>query len=63
MRVITDRDACDSYGQCMLNAPDVFTQDDDGKVVLLVAEPTADQEKEVLSAVDACPMQALRVEA
>ncbi|MGN0120061.1 MAG: ferredoxin, partial [Streptomyces albidoflavus] len=39
MRVTVDSEQCVGAGQCVLNAPEVFDQDDDGVVVLLRAEP------------------------
>ena len=39
MTIIADRSACIGSGMCVLTAPDVFDQDDEGLVVLLTAEP------------------------
>ncbi|MFE3743374.1 ferredoxin [Streptomyces sp. NPDC059134] len=42
MRVTVDQESCVGAGQCVLNAPDVFDQDDDGFVVLLNEAPGAE---------------------
>lgn len=52
---------CISAGNCVLAAPKVFDQDDDGIVVLLVDPvPEAEQER-ARDAVNLCPATALRV--
>ena len=38
MRVAANRDVCIGAGLCMLNAPAVFDQDDDGIVVVLTED-------------------------
>lgn len=61
MRIDADRDACISAGNCVMSAPEVFDQDDDGIVVLL-ADPVPDAEHEhAREAVKLCPAQALKV--
>lgn len=60
MRVNADREVCCSSGMCALTAPEVFDQDDaDGRVVVRVAEPSADQEAAAREAVELCPSGAL----
>jgi len=49
---------CIGAGMCVLTAPDVFDQDDEGLVVLLTAEPA---DPAALAAVPLCPSGALRV--
>ncbi|BBY18044.1 ferredoxin [Mycolicibacterium litorale] len=61
MKIEADRDACISAGNCVMSAPEVFDQDDDGIVVLL-ADPVPDGELEnARAAVRLCPASALRV--
>jgi ferredoxin len=61
--VTVDQDKCVSSGQCVLNAGDIFDQrDDDGVVVLLVAEPGTDQSEETRKAAAACPALAIHIE-
>jgi len=61
MRVTADRDVCIGAGICVLTAPDVFDQSDDGLVALVEAPGTADAEA-VRAAVKLCPSGALRLE-
>jgi ferredoxin len=63
MRVTADQDKCVSSGQCVLNATEVFDQrDEDGVVVLLIAEPSADQTDNIRRAAAACPALAIDIE-
>ncbi|MFE9318320.1 ferredoxin [Streptomyces albidoflavus] len=55
MRVTVDSEQCVGAGQCVLNAPGVFDQDDDGVVVLLRAEPDERDHEAVRTAGDLCP--------
>jgi ferredoxin len=61
VRVDADRDACISAGNCVMTADEVFDQDDDGIVVVLVPEVSADDEAKVREAVKLCPASALRL--
>ncbi|MBJ7384451.1 MAG: ferredoxin [Mycolicibacterium sp.] len=61
MRVEADRDACISAGNCVMTAGEIFDQDDDGIVVVLAAEVSADDEAKVREAVKLCPASALRL--
>jgi ferredoxin len=61
VRVDADRDACISAGNCVMTAGEVFDQDDDGIVVVLVPEVSADDEARVREAVKLCPASALRL--
>lgn len=58
-RITADRDACVGAGQCVMLAPAVFDQDDDGIVVVLVAQPEADLVGTARDAVALCPARAL----
>lgn len=61
MRIAVERDRCVAAGQCVLVAPDVFDQnEDDGLVILLDAEPVG-QDEAVHKAAQLCPAQAIRV--
>ena len=63
MKVIVDQAACVSSGQCVRNAAEVFDQnDDDGVVVLLLEHPPADLAGKVRAAAAACPARAIHVE-
>ncbi|MCW2513177.1 MAG: ferredoxin [Mycobacterium sp.] len=63
MKVTVDRDRCVSSGMCVMNAAEVFDQnDDDGVVVLLVEEPAAEFEQDTRKAAAACPALAIHLE-
>lgn len=62
MRVLVDYDKCCGAGQCVMIAPKVFDQRDDGIVVLLDETPPPEQSKAVREAVTVCPGAALRLE-
>jgi ferredoxin len=56
MKVTVDRERCVASGQCVLAAPDVFDQDqNDGVVILLNDNPGPDQYDAVRLAVQMCP--------
>ncbi|MBE4734227.1 MULTISPECIES: ferredoxin [Streptomyces] len=63
MKITVDEPKCCGAGQCVLVAPDVFDQrDEDGIVVLLDAEPPADQHFAVREAAQVCPAAAILIE-
>ncbi|MGA8116573.1 MAG: (4Fe-4S)-binding protein [Actinocatenispora sp.] len=61
MKVTADRDVCIGAGMCLVTAPAVFDQDDDGIVTPLVEEVGADDAEPARRAVELCPSGALRV--
>ncbi|AEW98142.1 MULTISPECIES: ferredoxin [Streptomycetaceae] len=62
MKITLDADKCCAAGQCVLVAPEVFDQrDEDGVVVLLDAEPPADQHDAVREAATICPAAVIQV--
>ena len=63
MKVTVDKDKCIGSGQCVLAAPDVFDQqEEDGIVVLLNPNPPADLAEDVRQAAAVCPALAITVE-
>ncbi|MFE5918098.1 ferredoxin [Streptomyces sp. NPDC056468] len=55
-----DRERCIGAGMCALTAPEVFDQDpDDGRVLLLHAEPSTAQLAAARMAVGVCPSGAI----
>ena len=60
-RVRVDMNLCQSHGECVYVAPDIFELGDDD--VLRWREQISDDEREVAQeAADACPMLAIRLE-
>ena len=63
MRVQVDEDRCIGTGQCVFAAPDVFDQDDEyGVVVLLDENPPRELHADVRDAAHACPGRAIAVD-
>ncbi|MFI5910034.1 ferredoxin [Dactylosporangium sp. NPDC051541] len=63
MKVSADTGVCVSSGMCVMHAPEVFDQrEDDAVVVVLLAEPPAEQRDAVRQAVLGCPSGALAIE-
>jgi ferredoxin len=60
-RVELDEPRCVASGLCVLAAPDVFDQRDDGIAVVLVEELTDDLLDDAREAVTICPAAALRL--
>ena len=61
MHVEGNKDICVGAGMCVLTAPEVFDQDDDGIVTVLQPEPGADEESAVRQAATLCPSGAVKV--
>jgi ferredoxin len=59
MRISVDRDLCQSHGQCVFAAPEVFSFDDDNLVYAHTAEESV--RDAVVKAAAACPVQAIRI--
>ncbi|WP_030671840.1 ferredoxin [Streptomyces sp. NRRL B-1347] len=62
MRITIDTDRCIGAGQCVLTAPGVFTQDDDGFSELLPGRTDGAGDPMLKEAARACPVQAITVE-
>jgi ferredoxin len=60
--VIVDQDACICSGQCVLAAPAVFDQSDEGFVLLLDDDPPAELSEDVREAAATCPALAITVQ-
>lgn len=61
MRVVVDTDRCIAAGQCVRIDPDVFDQDDDGIVALLVDHSDPSQQSSLQLAVSSCPSGAIEL--
>ncbi len=59
MRVRVDRDLCESNGECVRIAPEVFELGDDDRLRILLERPPAALRERVERAVRRCPKQAL----
>ena len=63
MKVTVDQDKCASSGNCVMHAPELFDQrDDDGVVVLLNENPSAEQAGNARKAAAGCPALAIDIE-
>lgn len=62
MRVVVNRNLCESFGVCTGVAPEVFELGDDDILVILDECPPAELRPEVEEAVRLCPKQALSIE-
>ena len=60
IKIEVDMDLCQHYGQCVFEAPNLFSLNDDGKLDYH-AEADDSERDNVESAVDVCPMQAIRI--
>jgi ferredoxin len=60
MLVLVDLNRCQSYGQCVFAAPDVFHMEHD-ETLEWNYRPEASETEKVLRAFHACPVQAITV--
>ncbi|MBP2336185.1 ferredoxin [Saccharothrix coeruleofusca] len=58
VRIHVDMDVCESHGQCVFAAPEVFSFDDDDRL-RYEAEPAAGLREDVVRAAGACPVRAI----
>lgn len=61
MEVTVDRQLCIGAGMCVLTAPAVFDQDEEGKSVVLEVSPATTRHGAVDEAEQLCPAVAIRV--
>ena len=61
-KVRVDEDKCIGAGQCVLKAPRIFDQREDGIVILLDATPPAELHEAARKAADLCPSEAITIE-
>jgi ferredoxin len=61
VKVEADREVCIQAGNCVMVADNLFDQDDDGIVVVLVDEVPDGEEDRAREAVTMCPSQALKI--
>jgi ferredoxin len=58
-RLTVDRGLCEGYGNCVMQAPDIFDLGDDDIVTVLIDEVTPGDQARVEEAVESCPVAAL----
>jgi ferredoxin len=62
MSIQVELESCIGAGLCVMAAPEIFDQDPaDGRVIVLVDEPAADQLPAVREAVGLCPTSVLAI--
>lgn len=61
MRITVDSERCVGAGQCVLSAPEVFDQDEDGLVALLRPNPDQQHDDRVRLAATLCPSGSITV--
>jgi ferredoxin len=61
MKVQLDRDRCIGASLCVLAAPEVFDQDDEGVALLLDDNPADDARPAVLDAAQRCPAAVITI--
>ncbi|MFD5193927.1 ferredoxin [Streptomyces sp. NPDC058357] len=62
MKISIDTDNCCGAGQCVLIAPEIFDQDDDGIVILLDPAPSDEMHDAVEDAIAICPADVIHRE-
>jgi ferredoxin len=62
MKIIVDRDLCESNAVCMDIEPSVFEVDDDDELQILNEHPDESLRPKMEEAVRRCPKQALSIE-
>ena len=61
MRIAVDWNRCESNGLCVAAAPNLFKLLDDDSLLVLNEQPDDSQRDQALSAVRACPTQAISI--
>jgi ferredoxin len=62
MKVHVDWDLCDGNAVCTLEAPDLFSMDDDDNLVVLQEEPGEELRPQAVAAAGICPKRAISIE-
>ena len=61
MKIKLHTEFCIASGACVLECPEVFGQDDDGQVVLINPDPSADLYMKVRKAASVCPVTVIEI--
>lgn len=59
IEIDADRDACVGAYQCAVTAPELFDQNEDDGLVVLLRQPAQGEEEAARKAVSLCPARAL----
>ncbi len=62
LKVRVDLDKCIGSGHCVLTAPRIFDQRDDGVVMLIDGSPAPELHAAARKAADLCPSQAITID-
>lgn len=62
MRISIDQDKCIASGACVIAAPAVFAQDEDGLVIVLEPNPGPELQEQANEAIRACPAAVIWIE-
>jgi len=62
MKIVVDRDLCESNGLCVDACPEAFRLDGNDQLVILIDRPGEELRAKVEQAVRVCPRQALSIE-
>jgi ferredoxin len=57
--ILVDKDRCTGHGRCYGLAPELFSDDEEGKPVVLASQVADGSEKRALEAIAACPEAAI----
>jgi ferredoxin len=59
VKITVERGRCIGAGMCVLNAPELFNQDEDGTVVVREEQPAPEQAAVARAAEHACPARVI----
>lgn len=62
MEIVADYDKCEGLGMCEAMAPEFFEVGEEGQVSIVDKNPAEEHRKDLLAAVDACPVLALKLQ-
>lgn len=61
MKIVVDRDLCESNALCVAACPEVFKMNEEDALVLLIEKPDENLRHDVQAAVNVCPRLALSI--
>jgi ferredoxin len=57
--IVVDQNRCTGHGRCYALHPELFTDDDEGRPIILIEQVEGASEAQALEAVAACPEDAI----